>query len=212
MSESPDRSGASEASRAAARVPWWRVKVSPARQAAGAVALLLIAAFLLLMYGFGLRFLAVSAISMQPTLRQSDMIIAFPAADYERGEIVILRDPVEPAGLIVKRVIGLPGDTVEVRGGAVLINGVYASEPYRPEPIDYVLEPYTVRDGQVFVLGDNANWSVDSHNWLPSAEPGEEMPGTVPLDSIVGKVRYIYLPPGRSGPIRSFPLRRVMGL
>lgn len=195
------------------RVPWYRVKVSPARQAAGLLALLLAAGFFYLMFGQGLHFFEVTSISMQPTLVERDRILAFPAKVYHRGDIVVLRDPTESGSYIVKRVIAVGGDTVQVFGGAVSVNGRYVSEPYRPEPIFYRLSPFKVGPGQVFVLGDNANRSADSHNWAAAyAELDEVVPGALPVDAIVGKVRYIYLPPGRAGQVVPYPVKQVAGL
>ncbi len=192
-------------------VPWWRVRVSPARQALGLLLLALAAAFFFAMFGLGMRFYAVDAISMEPGLHDGDRVVAFPDDSYSRGDLVVLRDPVESRGHIVKRVIGLPGDKVEVFGGAVRVNGTYVSEPYRPEPIDYILEDYLVPDGHVFVLGDNSNWSVDSHNWAAAYKDVDAVvPGAVPLDSIQGRVRYRYLPLGRIGPIRPYPIDAML--
>jgi signal peptidase I len=193
-------------------VPWWRVRVSPARQAAGVVLLLLAASFFYVMLGRGMRFYAVSSISMEPTFHDGDRIVAFPAEHYQRGDLVVLRDPVDNHGHIVKRVIALPGDTVEVIGGALRLNGVYVSEPYRPEPIDYVLPPYVVPEETVFVLGDNANWSVDSHNWAAAFKDAQVVvPGAVPSGFVQGRVSYRYLPFGRIGPIASYPIDRMVG-
>jgi signal peptidase I len=100
---------------------------------------------------------------------------------------------------------------VEVFGGAVRVNGTYVSEPYRPEPIDYLMPPFTVPEGEVFVLGDNANWSVDSHNWNARYQDDSEVvPGGVPERSLVGRVRYVYLPPRRSGPVKGHPVDTLM--
>lgn len=193
------------------RVPWWRVRVSPARQAVGFLLLLLAAAFFYTMFARGMRFYAVTSISMEPTLHEAERVVAFPAETYRRGDLVVLRDPIEGRGHIVKRIIALPGDTVEVYGGAVQINGVYLSEPYRPEPIDYMLTAYVVPPGSVFVLGDNANWSVDSHNWAAAFKDAETVePGAVPIDSIEGRVHYRYLPIGRIGRIKPYPIDALL--
>jgi signal peptidase I len=194
-----------------ARIPWWRVQVSPARRAVG-VALLMSAAYFYAMLGLGMRFFAIASISMEPTLHESDRILALPSKTYNRGDLVVLKDPLSRNGHIVKRVIALPGDRVEVSGGALHVNGVYISEPYRPEPIDYSLR-YVVPKDSVFVLGDNANWSVDSHNWAAAfKDVNGVVPGAVPLTSIVGRVRYRYLPLSRFGPVEPFPIDSMLAL
>jgi signal peptidase I len=193
-----------------AQVPWWRVRVSPARQAVGLLLLLGAAAFFYAMLGLGMRFFAVTSISMEPTLRDADRVVALPAKEYRRGDLVVLSDPLSRGGHLVKRVIALPGDKVTVFGGALHVNGVYISEPYRPEPIDYLLE-YDVPKDEVFVLGDNANWSVDSHNWAAAYKQTDAVvPGAVPKSSIVGRVRYRYLPFGRIGPVKPYPIDEMM--
>ena len=93
-----------------------------------------------------------------------------------------------PAGLeqdipYVKRVIGLPGDTVEVRSGHTFVNGYDFPVPEATTPT-YTRAPQTVPDGQMFVLGDNRNESSDSHIW-----------GYVPMDNIIGRADVIYWPP-----------------
>jgi signal peptidase I len=158
-----------------------------------------------------MRFYAVTSISMEPTLKDAERVVAVPSEAYRRGDIVVLRDPVEKRGHIVKRIIGLPGDTVEVYGGAVHVNGQYVSEPYRSEPIDFFLLPYVVPAGEVFVLGDNSNWSVDSHNWAAAYKDADEVvPGAVPMGVIEGRVRYRYLPLGRAGRLRGYPIDAML--
>jgi len=189
------------------RVPWYRVRVSPARQAAGIALLLALVAVIVGFYFSGMRLFLVDSISMEPTLWEWDRIVAYPTEEYARGDIVVLRDPTRDGGFLVKRLIGFPGDRIDVYGGGVMVNGTYASEPYRPEPIDYVLDGYVVPEGEVFVLGDNANWSVDSHNWNARYEDDADVvPGGVSEGALVGKVRYVYLPPGRIGPVEGYPL------
>ena len=158
-----------------------------------------------------MRFFRVPSNSMEPTIHVSDYLMTLSEDRYERGDIVVLLDPLLPGGYIVKRIIGVGGDVIEVRGGAVLLNGSYASEPYRLEPIDYTLAKYRVKDDEVFVLGENSNWSVDSHDWSAGDDDGVASPGGIREDLIVGKVRYIYLPFSRMRKVESYPLRSIEG-
>ena len=130
--------------------------------------------------------------SMFPNLHNGEYILV-NKVDYmlhspHRGDIVVFR--AVPAGQpdrdFIKRVIGLPGETVAVHDRAVYINGHRLNEPYindehRP---DYPFGPYKVPSGQYFVLGDNRNNSEDSHLWRG-----------LPRDDIVGKAWISYWPP-----------------
>jgi signal peptidase I len=124
--------------------------------------------------------------SMLPTLHVGVIMSvdtwALAQRDPQRGEIIVFRYPPNPEVSYVKRVIGLGGETIEVREGQVYIDGKALSEPYLPEiPVD----PYPSRDysatqipaGTYFVMGDNRNNSEDSRFW-----------GTVPRALIVGTV------------------------
>jgi signal peptidase I len=84
---------------------------------------------------------------------------------------------------LIKRVIGLPGETISVQDGKVLINGNPLDEPYIAAPPIYN-DTWVVPEGQLFVLGDNRNESKDSHEW-----------GMLPIEHVVGKAVLIYWPP-----------------
>ena len=111
--------------------------------------------------------------SMIPTLQVGAHVFAdklsYTHREPRHGEIVSFRFPSQEAGMpediMVKRVIGLPGDTVEVKDGALYRNGGQVSEPYIREPMQYTLPRMTVPEGKLFVLGDNRNVSDDSHIW-----------------------------------------------
>lgn len=164
----------------------------------------------------GMRFFAVPSHSMEPTLYEGDYLLTLNATEYQRGDIVVLEDPTDEGGNLVKRVVGIGGDTVAVQAGALFINGKYASEPYILEPMVYeVFPPIEVPDGHVFVLGDNRNDSEDSSYWASAGEDPDIPPElradpTVPVEDIIGKVRYIYLPGSRRGPVQAFPLSAML--
>ena len=105
-----------------------------------------------------------------------------------RGEIIVLQPPVPSNGLFIKRVIGEPGDSVEVRRGQVLVNGSPLVEPYLREPARQDYPRQVVPGGQFFVLGDNRNQSEDSRFF-----------GMVPAQNIVGKAWVKYWPPSEWG-------------
>lgn len=146
----------------------------------------------------GMRFFVVPSESMLPTLQIGDQIMTLKQDRYERGDVVVLRE--EGRDFIVKRIAGLPGDSLMIMEGALFINEAYASEPYLLEPIQYAMTPaVVVPEGQVFLLGDNRNNSEDSslhrHGY--------------PMSAIVGKVIFCYFPYARWGEVKSYPLLSV---
>jgi signal peptidase I len=198
-------------SESAADIPWWRVKVSRLRQVFGVALLLLAGTFFYAMLAQGMRFFEVDSVSMLPTLHAGDRLVAMRAAEYRRGDIVIVRDPLERQGYLVKRIIGVGGDTVEVRGGGLFVNGQYVSEPYRLEPIAYPLNPYVVPKDQVFVLGDNSNLSVDSHNWAAVyRDAALVLPAALPLKSVVARAFFQYYPVGKVRRVQGYPIDALL--
>jgi signal peptidase I len=123
-------------------------------------------------------------ISMQPTLVAGQRLIVLKVFyTPERGDIVIVRPPIRPDKEFVKRLIGLPGDTVEVKNETVYINGLPVYEPYVKAKPAYSYGPYKIPDNNYFVLGDNRNNSSDSHSgW------------TVTRQEIIGKACLRYWP------------------
>jgi signal peptidase I len=111
-------------------------------------------------------------------------------ADISRGDTVVFWYPNDPSKSYIKRVIGLPGDTVEIVGGAVMVNGSALAEPYVPEwARDQVsMAPTLIDPDKYFVLGDNRKSSNDSRTW-----------GLVPRNDIYGKAVFGYWPLDRLG-------------
>jgi signal peptidase I len=154
---------------------------------------------------------------MEPQLDIGDRVVvsrlAYRLHDPRRGDIIVFDEPgsegrdasgvlhvvgeiLEGVGLrqpdqteLIKRVIGLPGEVVEARGGRVLIDGRELVEPYLPDDVATAdFGPVTVPDGHVFVMGDNRGNSVDSR--FASVGP-------VPVDNIVGRAVARVWPPWR---------------
>jgi signal peptidase I len=122
--------------------------------------------------------------SMQPTLYKGEYVIvdrlSYKLHPPERGDVIVFKRNIE----YIKRVIGLPGETIEIRDRQVFIDGEPLPESYVKELPAYSMEPRTIGPDEYFVLGDNRNNSSDSHNW-----------GTVPFSTIDGKTLIIYWPP-----------------
>lgn len=191
-------------------------KVTPAhsrRRNVAYIIIILLSAPLIYFFGFaGMRFFLVPSSSMEPTLHPPEYVLTLRQDTYTRGDIVVLRDPIEAGGYLVKRIVGMPGDRVEVRGGGLFLNGLYASEPYRLENMGYEMGEYTLADEEIFVLGDNRNESTDSHNWVANEDMElEAMVKGVPIGSIVGRVRYVYLPLKRMRRVHNYPLKNSYG-
>lgn len=149
--------------------------------------LLIVASFLALIGTKKVSFFKVPSSSMEPTFIPGDKLIAIRKSSYRRGDVIVLDDPQEEGAYLLKRLIALGGDTISISPEGVRINNVLVHEPYIKEPMQYNYEQYTLPEGRAFVLGDNRNKSSDSHVW-----------GHVPVDTIIGQVRYIYSPKDRS--------------
>ena len=145
--------------------------------------------------------------SMLPTLQLQDRILVEkirPPLEHQRGRqlplnsIVVFSPPAQlvdtgydASAALIKRLVGHPGDQMEVRDGHLLRNGEPVSEPWLDEPITYAMAPVIVPDHQLWVMGDNRNASLDSHLW-----------GPLPEANVIGTAIWRYWPLNRFGPIR----------
>ncbi|MFK8186729.1 MAG: signal peptidase I [Phormidesmis sp.] len=138
--------------------------------------------------------------SMEPTVQINDRLfiekISYLFNSPDRGDIIVFQAP-EKALVIagattndayLKRVIGLPGETVEIKDGKVFIDDRAIHENYIKAPPNYTWEKALVPEGQYLVLGDNRNGSLDGHVW-----------GFLPEDTIIGKASLRFWPPSRIG-------------
>ena len=149
---------------------------------------ILVVAVLVLGLQLSVKAFEVFDVSMQPAYREGDYILVNRLAYFfqppERGDLIafysagsghpLLTNPFSPeySSQYIKRIIALPGDTVEARGRVVFVNGQPLGEPYLQEPPLYTFAEITVPAGSYFVLGDNRNFSDDSHRgwFVPSAD------------------------------------------
>jgi len=139
----------------------------------------------------------VQGTSMEPLLEDGERIVVnklvYRFQPIERGDVVVFWYPRDPAVSFIKRVVGLPGDLVEIRSGQLLVNGLPAREGYLPDGFrdGDSYPPTEVRKGYYFVLGDHRRSSNDSRSW-----------GEVPERYIYGRAVFRFWPFARVGPIR----------
>jgi signal peptidase I len=141
----------------------------------------------------------VEGTSMMPALENQERIFInkfvyrFGIVDVHRGDMVVFWFPMDPTKSYIKRVIGVPGDTVEIDNGTVIVNG-------QPLEEDYVLNeyrdrqpmaPFKVQHDEYFVMGDHRSSSNDSRSW-----------GPVPKKYIYGKAVFVYWPLEKIGVVR----------
>ncbi len=125
-------------------------------------------------------------ISMRPTLEDGELLfvnrLAYKLGKPQRGDIIVFHFNEQTGEDYIKRIIGLPGETIRVENGIVYVNDTALTEPYIAAAPAYN-GTWVVPDGHIFVLGDNRNNSEDSHRF-----------DAIPLDSVVGKALFIYWP------------------
>ncbi len=133
--------------------------------------------------------------SMEPHLHENQRVIvemlSYRFRTPERGEIVVLNLPERNSDPLIKRVIGLPGETVEINNGAVYVDGQKLNEPYLTQVTMGQLPPTLIPEASVFVMGDNRRQSNDSRYF-----------GTVPLENLIGRAWVSYWPPEEVGLFR----------
>ncbi len=162
--------------------------------------IILLAAFVLaiVIRAYVAQTFSIPSVSMYPTLQVGDRVVvnklSYKLHDVDRGDIIVFRRPPRencpgpPVADLVKRVIGLPGETISSRGNVILINGHPLAQPwFTPVPLGPPITTQKIPPNQYFVMGDNRADSCDSRYW-----------GTVSRNLIVGKVE-----------LRIWPLSRI---
>ena len=130
--------------------------------------------------------------SMEPNLHDGQFLIvdkvSYRLHEPQRGDVIVFLAPPTPGKDFIKRVIGLPGEKVEIREGVVLIDGRPFTEPYVAYVGSRSWGPQRVKPGELFVLGDNRPSSNDSRQW-----------GMLPREKVIGKAWLSYWPPQQWG-------------
>jgi signal peptidase I len=153
---------------------------------------------------------------MEPTIEPNDRVmvnkLAFKLGDIERGDVVVFLNPLEPeadesipeavirsvleaVGIrtrghddLIKRVIGLPGETIQIVDGELMVDGVVISEDYTDGSFMPDSGPFPVEEGTIFVMGDNRDESFDSRRF-----------GTVPISHVIGRAFVVIWPVSNFG-------------
>jgi signal peptidase I len=139
----------------------------------------------------------VEGTSMMPGLADQERIFinkyAYRLGSIERGDVVVFRYPGDPSKNYIKRVVGIPGDRIEIFRGEVLVNGNRLEEPYviKQYRDERSMSELTVPEDEYFVLGDHRNLSSDSRDF-----------GVVEREAIFGKAVFAYWPTGMVGKLR----------
>jgi len=164
---------------------------------------IIITSVLALAIFFLLRFtidtVIILGISMEPSFHSGQRIlvskVVYRIHEPERGDVIVFKPANGERGEFIKRIIAQPGDTVEVKDGAVYVNGTELKEPYIKNPPNYHLPEQEIPANHYFVLGDNRNKSNDSHSgWV------------VPRQNIVGKAWISIWPPPKWGLVPQYSL------
>ena len=139
----------------------------------------------------------VEGFSMEPNFHDGQYIFVNKLEYFfqppSRGDAVVLVPPTNADRDYIKRIVGLPGDRVQISSGQVFINDQPLNEPYPLNHGSYNMPPTTIPPNDYFVLGDNRDYSSDSHLW-----------GTLARDKIVGKVWVTYWPPQYIGLVPNY--------
>jgi len=136
--------------------------------------------------------------SMEPNFQQGDCImvskVSYHSSGPQRGDVIIFNPPFDSQFPFIKRVIGLPGEIVEIKDGKVSINGTTLEEDeYIAAQPNYTMSATQVPENEYFVLGDNRNNSTDSsQGW------------TVPRNNIIGRAWFVYWPPSKLGGVKHY--------
>ncbi|HUX77749.1 MAG TPA: signal peptidase I [Anaerolineae bacterium] len=125
--------------------------------------------------------------SMEPTLHDGQYLVIGKLVYWihppERGDVIVFEPPNNPSDDYIKRIVGLPGEQLEIRDRGIWIDGILLEEPYIASPGSYA-GAWGLGEGEYFVLGDNRSNSSDSHSW-----------GVLPRENIIGKAWLCYWPP-----------------
>jgi len=158
---------------------------------------LLLTLVIFLLIRFAMQNFRVEGFSMEPNFHDGQFLlvskIEYVFHTPHRGDVIVFRYPLQPSRDFIKRIIGEPGDQIEIRNSQIFVNGAPLRENYPLNVGSYNFGPVTMGAEEYFVLGDNRNNSSDSHSW-----------GMLPTKNIIGKAWFSYWPPQWIGAVPQF--------
>lgn len=142
---------------------------------------IVLAVVIFLLIRIGIQNYRIEGSSMEPNFHDGEYLLvnklAYRLGEYERGDVIVFKYPNDPSKDYIKRVVGLPGDTVEIRDGTLYVNGTPIQEPYPIMSMNGMpYAPTVVEPGYLYVLGDNRPASSDTRDW-----------GLLNQDLVIGK-------------------------
>ncbi len=163
-----------------------------------------LAVIIWLVVNFATARFIVEGSSMEPNFHTGQMLIvsrlAYKFGPPQRGDVIVFQYPGNLTDDYIKRIIGVPGDTIAIEAGKVLVNGVQLTEPYISTDggLGQFKGHWTVPADSYFVMGDNRSHSSDSRSW-----------GMLPAADIIGKAWISYWPPPDWGIIKHYRFRNI---
>lgn len=158
---------------------------------------LILTLVIFLLIRFAVQNFRIEGYSMEPNFHDGQFLfinkLVYMLGKPERGDVIVFVPPNNSSRDFIKRIVGLPGDKVEIVNGKVAINGAELAENYPLNPATYSMPAMIVPPGEYFVLGDNRNYSSDSHSW-----------GTVSAKKMIGKAWVSYWPPQLIGVVPTY--------
>jgi signal peptidase I len=131
---------------------------------------IVLAVIIFLLIRIGIQNYRIEGSSMEPNFHHGEYLLvnklAYRLGEYQRGDVIVFQYPGDISKDYIKRIVGLPGDTVEIRDGILSVNGIVVQEPYATMPMhSFPSGPTTVEPGYLYVLGDNRPASSDTRDW-----------------------------------------------
>jgi signal peptidase I len=136
---------------------------------------------------FAVQSFRVDGPSMEPGLHTDEFVmvnkVAYLFSAPQRGDVIVFHYPLDTSKDFIKRIIGVPGDTIRTTSSEVIVDGQVIHEPYISQPFNFVSQTWKLGPNQFFVMGDNRDNSLDSRTW-----------GPLDRSYIVGKAIAVYWP------------------